>query len=147
MEFSNVQSVDADRILELVTDVSETDVLPLFDAKGKQAFFGQVIPGLKIAILGTNSTAIKAEQNGEIVGFAALRNGNYLTHLFVAKHAQGQGTGRLLVDNLLETTNAAQISVRASINAMHFYIRYGFVATGTEGEVNGIRFVPMMLSR
>jgi len=37
---------------------------------------------------------VKAVSNGELLGFAALRDGNYLTHLFVSQPPQGLGVGR-----------------------------------------------------
>ncbi|GAL35330.1 hypothetical protein JCM19240_3700 [Vibrio maritimus] len=39
----------------------------------------------------------------------------------------------------------AEVSLRSSVNAMSFYEKHGFVATGPESEFNGIRFVPMTL--
>ena len=37
---------------------------------------------------------VKAISDGELLGFAALRDGNYLTHLFVSQPSQGAGVGR-----------------------------------------------------
>ncbi|MFW1558838.1 GNAT family N-acetyltransferase, partial [Vibrio parahaemolyticus] len=81
------------------------------------------------------------------LGFAALRGGNYLTHLFVANSQQGSGLGRTLLNHLLNLTDAREVSLRSSVNAVGFYSRNGFVATGEEAEFNGIRFVPMSLVR
>ena len=40
-----------------------------------------------------------------------------------------------------------EISLRSSVNAVGFYESYGFEATGSEADFNGIRFVPMSLAR
>ena len=91
--------------------------------------------------------SIKAVSGGGMLGFAALRDGNYLTHLFVASSQQGSGLGRTLLNHLLNQTDACEVSLRSSVNAVGFYNRNGFVATGEEAEFNGIRFVPMFLVR
>ncbi|MDN3685554.1 GNAT family N-acetyltransferase [Vibrio sinaloensis] len=52
-----------------------------------------------------------------------------------------------LLNHLLNQTDAREVSLRSSVNAVEFYNRNGFVATGEEAEFNGIRFVPMSLVR
>lgn len=89
--------------------------------------------------------SIKVVSEGRLLGFAALRDGNYLTHLFVSQSSQGLGLGRQLFNLLLNATDAKEVSLRSSINAVVFYERNGFVGTDEEAEFNGIRFVPMTL--
>ncbi|MGF1771500.1 GNAT family N-acetyltransferase [Vibrio wakamikoensis] len=69
----------------------------------------------------------------------------FLTHLFVSKQSQGTGVGHFILSHLLSSTDVAEASLRSSVNAMSFYEKHGFVATGPESEFNGIRFVPMTL--
>jgi predicted GNAT family N-acyltransferase len=55
------------------------------------------------------------------------------------------GVGNFILSHLLGSTGVAEVSLRSSVNAMSFYEKHGFVATGSESEFNGIRFVPMTL--
>ncbi|MDC5704768.1 GNAT family N-acetyltransferase [Vibrio europaeus] len=138
---------DLDRVLSLVSEVSTIDILPLFSEQGKKQFIERVIPDLHTVFGGENFLAIKAIYDGKLLGFAALRDGNYVTHLFVSKQAQGSGLGRDMLNHLLASTESNEVSLRSSINATGFYRHNGFTVSGDEGEVNGIRFVPMSLIR
>ncbi|ELB2850166.1 GNAT family N-acetyltransferase [Vibrio sp. 1637] len=147
MEIQKVQKADLDAVTRLVSEVSAKDVLPLLNAQGKKEYKDRVLPDLATTFDDENFSSIKAVSSGEILGFVALRDGNYLTHLFVANSQQGAGLGRTLLNHLLNQTDACEVSLRSSVNAVGFYNRHGFVATGEEVEFNGIRFVPMSLVR
>ncbi|MCK6264381.1 GNAT family N-acetyltransferase [Vibrio sp. ZSDE26] len=146
MDVQEVTAADLDSVVQLVSEVSKTDVLPLFNAQGKLEYEQRVLLDLS-STLSDNFLSIKAVSGGELVGFAALRDGHYLTHLFVSNKSQGSGLGRELLNHLLSQTNANEISLRSSVNAVGFYNHNGFIATGEEAEFNGIRFVPMSLIR
>ncbi|WP_392386452.1 GNAT family N-acetyltransferase [Marinomonas primoryensis] len=107
----------------------------------------RVLPDVVMTLDAERFQTLKVVSAGEIVGFGALRDGYYLTHLFVSQSMQGQGVGKQLLSTLLNTTDAKEISLRSSINAVGFYESYGFEATGNESNFNGIRFVPMRLIR
>nr|WP_275668180.1 GNAT family N-acetyltransferase [Pseudoalteromonas piscicida] len=128
-------------------EVSEADVLPHFSQLGKDTYLNEILPEVTQVMCNANFVGAKALLNGELIGFALLRDGNYLTHLFVAKSAQGKGVGRQLLDTVLASTSAAQVSLCSSLNAASFYLALGFQATGQEAQKNGIRFVPMRLDR
>lgn len=147
MEIQKVLKADLDAVTRLVSEVSARDVLPLFNAQGKQEHKDRVLPDLATTFDDEKFISIKAVSNGEVLGFAALRDGNYLTHLFVANSEQGSGLGRTLLNHVLDQTDACEVSLRSSVNAVGFYNRNGFVATDEEAEFNGIRFVPMSLMR
>jgi len=147
MEIQKVLKSDLGTVTRLVSEVSDKDVLPLLNAQGKQEYKDRVLPDLATTFDDEKFSSIKAVSGGEILGFAALRDGNYLTHLFVASSQQGAGLGHTLLNHLLNQTNAREVSLRSSVNAVGFYNRNGFVATGEEAEFNGIRFVPMSLVR
>nr|WP_275664491.1 GNAT family N-acetyltransferase [Vibrio tubiashii] len=119
----------------------------MFSEQGKKQFIERVIPDLHTVFDGENFLAIKAVYGEQLLGFAALRDENYVTHLFVSKQAQGSGLGRDMLNHLLASTESKEVSLRSSINAMCFYRHNGFTVSGDEGEVNGIRFVPMSLIR
>ncbi|MDF4415071.1 GNAT family N-acetyltransferase [Vibrio parahaemolyticus] len=147
MEIQKVLKTDLDAVTRLVSEVSAKDVLPLLNAQGRQEYKDRVLPDLASTLDDEKFSSIKAVSGGEVRGFAALRGGNYLTHLFVANSQQGSGLGRTLLNYLLNQTDAREVSLRSSVNAVGFYNRNGFVATGEEAEFNGIRFVPMSLVR
>ncbi|KJY79274.1 acetyltransferase [Vibrio coralliilyticus] len=147
MLIQNISVDDIDAVLNLVSEVSAIDILPLFNEEGKQQFHERIAPDLHTVFSGKNFLAIKAVSNDNLLGFAALRDGNYLTHLFVSKQAQGTGLGRKLLEHLLASSDANEISLRSSVNAVDFYHGNGFLKTGDEAEFNGVRFVPMSLVR
>ncbi|MCG7497692.1 GNAT family N-acetyltransferase [Vibrio sp. Of7-15] len=147
MDIQKVVPTDLDTVASLVSEVSKIDIFPLLNAQGKEEFSERVIPDLCLTFNGENCLAIKAVSGGRLLGFAALRDGNYLTHLFISKEAQGAGLGRELLNHLLGSTDASEISLRSAVNSVSFYSHHGFVTTGDEAEFNGIRFVPMSLVR
>jgi GNAT superfamily N-acetyltransferase len=147
MEIQKAERADLAAITSLVTEVSNHDVLPLFNEQGKLEYENRVLPDLVSTFDEGKFITIKAVYGGDLVGFAALRDGNYLTHLFVSPSSQGSGLGRDLLNYLLDRTDADEIGLRSSVNAVGFYSHNGFMPTGTEAEFNGIRFVPMSLVR
>ncbi len=147
MDIQKVLKSDLEAVTRLVSEVSDKDVLPLFNEQGKQEYKDRVLPDLATAFNNEEFSSVKVVSGGEVLGFAALRDGNYLTHLFVSKSQQGSGLGRTLLNHLLNQTDAREVSLRSSLNAVEFYNRNGFSATGAEAEFNGIRFVPMSLVR
>ncbi|KKD58247.1 acetyltransferase [Grimontia sp. AD028] len=147
MELRKVVLRDLEAAQELVRTVSEADVMPLFNEQGQAEFKSRILPDLATTFDDSRFYTVIALNKDEAVGFAALREGNYLTHLFVAKSAQGTGLGKRLLEHVLTTSSANEISLRSSVNASAFYASQGFEATGRESDFNGIRFVPMRLSR
>jgi len=147
MDIQQVEFVDLESVKRFISQVSEMDVLPNFNDQGKAEYKLRVLPDVVMTLDTERFQTLKVISAGEIIGFGALRDGNYLTHLFVSKSMQGQGVGKQLLSTLLNTTDTKEISLRSSINAVGFYESYGFEATGNEAEFNGIRFVPMRFIR
>ncbi|MGJ8647279.1 MAG: GNAT family N-acetyltransferase [Marinomonas colpomeniae] len=145
MVIQKIIPTDLDAVTVLVKEVSEVDVLPWFNLQGQEEYKERVLPDLATTFDEDRFLSIKAVSDGKLLGFSALRDGNYLTHLFVSQSSQGLGLGRQLLNFLLNATEAKEVSLRSSVNAVGFYERNGFVATGEEAEFNGIRFVPMTL--
>ncbi|MGO2512147.1 GNAT family N-acetyltransferase [Marinomonas polaris] len=147
MDIQKVDMADLELVKHFIGQVSAVDVLPNFNDQGKAEYKARVLPDIITTFDAERFQIFKVVFAGEIVGFGALRDGNYLTHLFVSKSVQGQGIGKRLLSALLNTTEAKEISLRSSVNAVGFYESYGFEATGSEADFNGIRFVPMSLAR
>ncbi|SHF46089.1 Acetyltransferase (GNAT) family protein [Marinomonas polaris DSM 16579] len=147
MDIQKVDMADLELVKHFIGQVSAVDVLPNFNDQGKAEYKARVLPDIVTTFDIGRFQILKVVCTGEIVGFGALRDGNYLTHLFVSKSVQGQGIGKRLLNALLDTSEAKEISLRSSVNAVGFYESYGFEATGSEADFNGIRFVPMCLAR
>ncbi len=147
IDIQKVTPADLGAITQLVSEVSRRDILPLLNSQGQKAYKERVLTDLATTFDSEKFLSIKAVSDGKLLGFAALREGNYLTHLFVLNSSQGLGVGNELLNFLLNKTDANEISLRSSVNAVGFYSRNGFVATGEEADFNGIRFVPMSLVR
>jgi len=147
MEIQRVNNEDLIAITDLVEAVSKVAVLPHFNEQGKQEYIARVLPDIKTTFDNDDFVTVKAISNNTLLGFAAMRAGNYLTHLFVSHQAQGRGIGQKLLQYLLDSTDAQEIKLRSAVNAVDFYLKHGFEITEKEGEFNGIRFVPMSLIR
>ncbi|TMO57989.1 GNAT family N-acetyltransferase [Pseudoalteromonas phenolica] len=145
MEIKRVNYEDLTAITNLVEAVSKVAVLPYFNDQGKQEYIARVLPDIKMTLDNDNFVSVKAVSNDALLGFAAMRAGNYLTHLFVSHQAQRQGIGRKLLQHLLDSTDAQEIKLRSAVNSVDCYLKCGFEITDQEGEFNGIRFVPMSL--
>jgi ribosomal protein S18 acetylase RimI-like enzyme len=89
-----------------------------------------------------------AEADGAIVGMIEVRDNRHISMLFVDPDFLRRGIGRELLRRGIERARAgsgagAEFTVHSSPYAVPVYRRLGFVATGEEQTVNGIRFVPM----
>ena len=147
MKIQRVNHKDLTAITDLVEAVSKVAVLPHFNEQGKQAYIARVLPDIKTTFDNDDFVTVKAISNDTLLGFAVMRAGNYLTHLFVSHQAQWRGIGQTLLQHLLNSTGAQEIKLRSAVNAVDFYLKHGFEITEQEGEFNGIRFVPMSLIR
>ncbi|MGE6334570.1 GNAT family N-acetyltransferase [Stenotrophomonas sp. NPDC077659] len=87
-----------------------------------------------------------AEQDRRVVGVVELKEGRHLAMLFVDPACQGQGIGHALFQAVLPQLRAPAMSVRASLNAVPTYQRYGFVIDGEVGEYNGLVYQPLTLA-
>ncbi|WP_062270693.1 GNAT family N-acetyltransferase [Endozoicomonas arenosclerae] len=140
-----VSPEDLDSIESLVRRTSEQDIYPLFSAEGRKTFNNSILKDTQTIFDTDRFYTVKAIENNRIVGVAALRDKNYMTTLFVDKNSQSKGVGKALLNHVLDHLEGDSLSLRASINAVGFYQHHGFEATGPEGNVNGVRFLPMTL--
>lgn len=100
-----------------------------------------------------------AMQGGRLAGFIAMRDTWHVFHLFVAAPLQRQGLGARLWRHARDQALAqaadhpppppgagAAFTVNASLPAVPFYQRLGFVVQGAPQAAHGIRFQPMRLA-
>lgn len=146
MDIEKIAISDLDEVVELVGRVSREKILPCLSEEGQVNFTGKILPGIKTTFEASNFNSVKVIDNNKIIGFGAIRDGNYITHIFVDSDYQGKGVGRALLKHLLQFKSVDEVSLKASVNAVGFYESEGFITTGEETDVDGIRFVPMSLS-
>jgi GNAT superfamily N-acetyltransferase len=91
-----------------------------------------------------------AELEGQMVGFAAVRDQTHLFHLFVAAAHQRIGIARALWEQARQLSlrggPIAEFTVNSSLNAVPVYRSFGFVPTGAIMQAHGIAFLPMRLT-
>ncbi|EAS41348.1 GNAT family N-acetyltransferase [Photobacterium profundum] len=70
-----------------------------------------------------------AEIDGKIVGFADIQDDGYIDHFFCHNEFQGQGVGKMLMQNLInkgKEKSIPRIYSHVSITAKPFFERFGF---------------------
>ena len=136
------------------------DDVPAISALCMAAFNEAVAPSLSaagIATFGSVATAdafaarlqgdnhiLVAEQDARVVGVVELKEGRHLAMLFVDPACQGRGIGHALFEAVLLRVREPVLTVRASLNAVPVYERYGFVLDGEVGEFNGLVYQQML---
>ncbi|PZS71588.1 MULTISPECIES: GNAT family N-acetyltransferase [Stenotrophomonas] len=96
-----------------------------------------------VRLQGDNQILV-AEQEDRVVGVIELKAGRHLAMLFVDPACQGQGIGHALFEAVLPQVREPVLTVRASLNAVPTYLRYGFVLDGDVGEFNGLVYQQMV---
>lgn len=121
----------------VAASLSAQGVATFMQVASASAFAGR-LPG--------DNHILVAEQDGRVVGVIGLKEGRHLAMLFVDPACQGQGIGHALFQAVLPQLRAPAMSVRASLNAVPTYQRYGFVIDGEVGEYNGLVYQPLTLA-
>ncbi len=121
-------------------------VAPSLSAQGVQTFMQVAATGAFAERLQGDNHILVAERDGTLVGVVELKEGRHLAMLFVDPRCQGQGIGHALFRAVLPLLRAPAMSVRASLNAVPTYQRYGFVIDGEAGEFNGLVYQPLSLA-
>ena len=147
MNIEETEISDLGSVIELVANVSNANILPHLSEQGRATFASKVLPDVETAFDKERFQSLKVTKGNKLIGFGAIRDHEYITHLFVDTNYQGSGLGKLLLEHILALSTAREVRLKSSVNAVTFYKSQGFVATDSETEVNGIRFVPMVWVR
>ncbi|MBR6328323.1 MAG: GNAT family N-acetyltransferase [Lachnospiraceae bacterium] len=93
--------------------------------------------------------AFGAFDGDRIVGISGVRSTNFLSILFVDEAYHRRGIATALVEAAAEyicdEKKKNEMTVYAAMNAVGFYLRLGFSATGEKRSEAGITFLPMCL--
>lgn len=148
MEIVETSIKDICLVVDLITRVSELDIMTHFNEQGRRVFASKIPTDVETAFNSKHFQSLKVLDADKLVGFGAIRDSNYITHLFIDKAYQGTGLGKLLMVQLLALSNlnlphTNLVRLRSSVNAIKFYEKMGFKATDVESQVDGIRFIPM----
>lgn len=88
-----------------------------------------------------------AVDGGRVVGAGSIRDGNYLSLLFVDEAYHRRGIGSLILRKLCEylelETEEGRMSLEAASMAVEFYRKQGFCVVRPEAEVAGVRLTSM----
>lgn len=139
------------RVNGLIVPVFNEFIGRRYPPEGVREFLGYVDPrSLRERFLSNHFTLV-ATHGKRIVGAIEVRDDSHVCLFFVDSKLQGKGIGRGLFERALEMCrqnrpDVAAIDVNSSPNSVPVYERLGFVAIGPETTLNGITFVPMVLS-
>ena len=121
-------------------------VAPTLSAQGI-ATFKQIatVENIKLRMNEGHIVLVYEEKN-VIRGMIELKDENHLAMLFIHPEYQKQGLGKILLDAIKLYVQSDILTVRASLNAVQFYEKYGFFKTGSVSEFSGLKYQSMALS-
>ncbi|WP_051710969.1 GNAT family N-acetyltransferase [Andreprevotia chitinilytica] len=123
-------------------------VAPTLSPEGCATFYAYVLPDALSDRHRDGYLTQVVEVDGQLAGLAQLKPPGHLCMLFVAPSLQRLGLGGRLADAIVVraveyTPSLTEITVNASLNAVHAYEHFGFVATDVAQTRFGLRYVPM----
>lgn len=142
---SPVTPEDLPAVLAIARQVNEAQVLPHLNEEGRATMRNPMEKDLQRLLDTDGRPTLKATLKGDIVGYITWRDGHFVTALYVSLAHQGKGIGGQLMDAMIARATEPVVKLRSSVNAVGFYLRYGFTPAGEEQTISGIRFVPMSL--
>jgi len=136
IEFRAATPDDAEAIAALLDEL-----LPgLVDDRSRpeaQPFLASLTPSAVLErIESPDYRYVVAHWFGDLVGYAALRDGSHLYHLFVRPGWQRRGVARALWTCVLLQTTSDTITVNSALAAVPFYRQLGFEPRGN-ADLNG----------
>ena len=139
------------QINDLIVRVFEEFIGRHYPPEGVREFLAYVEPRLLRERFLSNHFTLVATHGDRIVGVIEVRGNSHVCLFFVDKGHHGHGIGRVLIERALEMCrqnrpDLAAVDVNSSPNSVGVYKRLGFVPVGSEKTVNGITFVPMVLT-
>jgi GNAT superfamily N-acetyltransferase len=145
-----MQSGEENAVNDLILRVFNAFVAPNYSAQGIQEFYAYVQPQALAWRARENHFILVAIVQDQQAGMVEVRYHEHISLLFVDKAFQQQGVARALLNKTLEICRKhrlrlGKLSVNASPYALPIYEKFGFRPAEPEGEIHGIRFIPMEL--
>ena len=140
---SDIEEDDLHEIFALANKVIEEHVFPTLSKEGRNTIRNTLNKDTSDILNKELYQALKVEMDSKIVGYIAWRHGYHIAQLYVDSEYQSKGIGTLLVNEVIKRSNSSLLKVRASLNAVQFYMKIGFIPVGNESVINGIKFLPM----
>ncbi|NLE46584.1 MAG: GNAT family N-acetyltransferase [Chloroflexi bacterium] len=154
--YRGMEPGDEQTVATLVSRIFLETVAPLYPQEGVAEFlrYGANPEAIRLRSQ-EDHFVLLAEVRGaelcQLVGVIEMRQCRHISLLFVDPPFQRRGIARELMRQCIKRCRMLQpctdeITVNASPNAVAAYERLGFRATSTQQQVNGISFVPMVLT-
>ena len=87
------------------------------------------------------------EEEGSIIAYLSMLNGTHFFLLFVDEAYHKQGIARVLIRHVLNDKEHKLYSVNASLYAVPFYRKLGFVPSALVQKHHGMTYQPMVWDR
>lgn len=147
-QFRRGTIADAEAVSALVLQVCEAFIFDDLGDKGRAMLRALYAADAIREQLDAGARFVLAEDAGDLVGAAAVRDGPHCYLFFVDPDRHHGGLGRALWAQLLEELRSAdgslpRITLNSSMYARDFYARMGLVETGPPIEKDGVTAVPM----
>lgn len=89
-----------------------------------------------------NENFIVAEAQDKIVGFASLKDKEYINFMYVHKDFLRKGVAQMLFENLLKESNGKTLYSDVSITALPFFRKLGFKTLQENKNIrNGVEII------
>lgn len=134
---------DADALSALVTPLAR-HLLDADTGASAHAFLATLTPdSFAQRLASPQFVHYLVEDDGQLCGMIALRDGSHIHHLFVSRTTRHQGIARRLWEHALHIHGRRDYTVNSSEVAVPVYEKFGFVAKAAPQTVKGVRFVLM----
>jgi ribosomal protein S18 acetylase RimI-like enzyme len=133
----------------MVWEVFSEFEAPDYTSEGVDTFKEFIVPEiLADKIRNKYFTVYCCLDNDSLVGVLALRDTTHISLLFVKKMYHRKGIAkellRIAIEDIINLKlDLGEVTVNSSPYAVKIYERFGFAATDTMQEKNGIKFTPM----
>ena len=141
---------DAQSISVLIRGAAHYFTLQPNGEGAEQVLLGMTPDAIANYIRNPSFNYLVAVIDKQLAGVVAVRDGTHLFHLFVQTEFQRNGIALRLwqaaKSQAIAAGNTIGFTVNSTLYAVPVYQRFGFCATGSKVEKNGIAFVPMVLA-
>ena len=140
------------KVSDFIAVVFNQYVAPGFSQDGIDEFMKYIRPDAIANQLKQNHFAFVALVAAEVIGIIEVRDSSHVALFFVDGCFQRKGIGRKLLGKAAEACGRndpefSKLTVNASPNSIKAYEALGFKPMAAEQCINGIRFVPMVLTQ